>query len=237
MQVQELSDERRAMYAAAVSVTSAPTKPLSYEPALPGFDQGAVAAVLCDDAGQKVQHLVHQPPGGSPTVATLSCKIMMEDLSPTQMVEYRFPEGGWMLSGMGVDACEMYRGQKWEIWLKQWKQPDCKAAVVRTIQTGLANRLFDTSLLPTPEADMPQWTVTDEKTGKLSYIVRPVAEMRIWNAATGEYDEMSSLLEGAPEDSQVASVWKEMLDTLRAGFIEIDGQVLSGADLLQQALG
>jgi len=234
--VQELSADRRAVYANAVSVESAPMQPLAYSQALPGFDQGEVAAVLCELDGEKVQHLVYLPPGGSPTVAMLSCKILMEDLSPTQLVEYRFRDGTWRLSGMGPDACEMYRGQKWQLWLKGWKEPECKAALVRMIQTGLANCLFDTSLLPSPENEMSQWMVTDPKNGKITYVPRPVEMLRRWNAEAGDYESISPHLTGAPTDAEFPQVWGDMLEELKGKFIDIDRDICSGADLVAQAL-
>merc|ERR1712232_1255947 len=112
----ELSAERRAIYASAVTVDwvqpgGSLDAGLEYSLALPGLDPASVVAVLCDDRGVRVQHLVHCPAaaGGVATAVMLRCKILMQDLSPTQMVEYRFADSGWMLSGMGRDACERYR--------------------------------------------------------------------------------------------------------------------------------
>jgi len=236
IQVQELSAERRAVYAAAMNVQGSPGKPLEYSAALPDFDKGNVAAVLCDDSGQKVQYLVHAPDDGPPTVVMLGCKILMEDLSPTQMVEYRFQEGGWMLSGMGSDACEMYRGSKWSSWQKMWKEPDCKAALVRMVQAGLVNKLYDPYFLPTPQEDLAAWMVTDEKTGKITQIAHPVAALRMWDAGAGEFQDITALLDGAPADADVPAVWEEMLNELKAKYIDIDGEVISGTDLVCQAL-
>eukprot|EP01062_Namystynia_karyoxenos_P024358 TRINITY_DN1948_c1_g1_i1.p2 TRINITY_DN1948_c1_g1~~TRINITY_DN1948_c1_g1_i1.p2 ORF type:complete len:261 (+),score=110.88 TRINITY_DN1948_c1_g1_i1:78-785(+) len=200
---QELSPERRSIYATAY----------------PALATGAVGAALCDEGGTKVQHVVHCPPGGTPTVVIIEegCKIMYEDLPPSRMVEYRFKEGGgWMLSRMGPEACEMYRGQKFKAWKQMLDEPSCEAALRRMLEGGLVNRLFDENVLPTPEDQLAQWQVVDQATGKTISIPHPVAELRLWDAEAGEYRTMSAVLAGAPEDDGVEQAWQGILDELRA---------------------
>jgi len=235
-QIQELSAERRALYASAVIVDGGGSEPFTYSAALPGLDQGDLTAVLCDNGGKKVQHLVHTPPGGSPEVLMLKGKIFAEDLSPTQMVEYKFADSGWMLSGMGRGACEAYRGHKWGNWLDMWNHPFSKAALVQMVKAGLVNHLFDAYVLPSPKDELPKLTVVHNTTGKVTRIAHPVAALRVWDADKGAYQEISPVLDGAPQDADVASFWKAKLDELRAKNMEFDGEVVSGNDLVEQAL-
>lgn len=213
---QNFTDDRRKIYA-------------GFYPALA---TGAAAAVLCSSDDGPVQHIVHQPDGGQATVVIIpeACKIMYEDLSPSQMVEYRFKDGDWRLSWMGKEACTMYKGQKYEIWKKLLMEPSCEAALRRMLQTGLVNRLFDEGVLPTPPEDLSNWQVTDPSSGKLISIPHPVAELRIWDAAAEKYDVMSAVLDGAPSDSEVDKAWAEILDKLRAdhGAEYIDGLLQQG---------
>eukprot|EP00662_Eupelagonemidae_sp_cell21_P043645 gene43645-7357_t len=74
-----------------------------------------------------------------------ACKIMYDDLPPSRIIEYRFPDGKgeWMLSGMSQGACDMYRGQKFKQWMEMLEKPSCEAALRRLVEAGLVNRLFD----------------------------------------------------------------------------------------------
>ena len=85
-------------------------------------------------------------------------------------------------------------------------QPDCKAAFRRMWQIGPVFRVYDKLMFPTPEADKAKFEVVDEKTGKTVDIPHPVSSLRIWNPETQQYDDVSPILDGSPEDP--ASYWK-----------------------------
>ena len=53
--------------------------------------------------------------------------------------------------------------------------------------------------------------MTDEKSGKKVQIPRPLHALRIWNATTKSYDEVSTLLDGAPSDEEKDKYWTEMI--------------------------
>ena len=169
LEVQAVSDERRAVYARL----------------LPELASGELHGVVCDADGEKVQHLVHKPAGGAAVVVIVEegCKIMLDDLSPTQMVEYRFSESPeWRCGYLGEAAMESYRTQKFKTWKDMVVNPSCKAAFKRILQTGLVTKLYDTVALPTPAEDAQKWTVTNEETGKIIHVPHPVSQMRIWDA-------------------------------------------------------
>ena len=166
--VQSVSEERRAVYARL----------------LPELKSGELKGVVCDLDGEKVQHIVHAGASG-PTVVVVEegCKIMLEDLSPSQMVEYRFAESpDWYLGFMSEGGMEGYRALKFKTWKDMIDQPSCEAAFKRMLQSGLVTKLYDTVALPTPESDLSAWMVTNEDTGKPIHVPHPVEEMRIWDA-------------------------------------------------------
>ncbi|KAJ9465370.1 hypothetical protein DIPPA_18760 [Diplonema papillatum] len=198
LRIQAVSEERRQIYARIV----------------PELSSGDVKGVLCELDGEKVQHIVHCPAGGAPKVVIVeeACKIMFDDLSPSQMIEYRFKESPqWHLGWMGEESADGYRRQKFKSWREMFDKPTCEAAFKRMLQTGLVTRLYDTVALPTPAEDVAKWTVVNEETGKKIDIPHPVHEMRVWDAEKEAYRTIASLLEGAPEDDKAGEYWEKLL--------------------------
>lgn len=79
---------------------------------------------------------------------------------------------------------------------------------------------------PLPDDDKDAWVITDEKTGKLVDIPRPVYALRIWDAGVDAYADISPLLAGAPAtDEELTTYWQNTLDELRKknGVDYIDG--------------
>eukprot|EP01064_Diplonema_japonicum_P003217 TRINITY_DN120_c4_g1_i1.p1 TRINITY_DN120_c4_g1~~TRINITY_DN120_c4_g1_i1.p1 ORF type:complete len:247 (+),score=74.56 TRINITY_DN120_c4_g1_i1:56-742(+) len=185
-----------------------------YESVVNGISKGGeVKAVVCECYGDKVQHLVKD---GKVVMVEEGCKIMLEDLSPSQMVEYRFKESPqWMLGWMSAEAAIGYRAQKFKTWKEMLDSPNCEAAFKRLIQTGLVTKLYDTVALATPAEEADKWVVTNEETGKKIDIPHPVSEMRIWDAEAGAYKELSPHLDGAPSDAEADAYWAKLLDEQR----------------------
>lgn len=145
------------------------------------------------------------------------CAIMMEELSPTALVEYQYDmEGKWRLSRISLDPMVQYKAYKFKAWREMLDKPSCEAAFARMIQCGLINRLYDKLGFPIPDEEKSQWTVIDEKTGKEVDIPRPVYSLRIWNPSANAYDYISPVMEGAPEtDEQADSYWQHTLLELK----------------------
>eukprot|EP01061_Rhynchopus_euleeides_P025682 TRINITY_DN416_c0_g1_i1.p1 TRINITY_DN416_c0_g1~~TRINITY_DN416_c0_g1_i1.p1 ORF type:complete len:232 (+),score=99.67 TRINITY_DN416_c0_g1_i1:76-771(+) len=213
LEVQEVTPERVEIYARL----------------LPELKGSSVAAVLCDLDGEKVQHLVVAGDAGPRVVVVEEgCKIMLDDLSPTQMVEYRFKEHPeWHVGYMSECAMEGYRAQKFKTWKQMIDEPSCKAAFKRLLHTGLVTKLYDTVALPTPESDKAAWIVTNEETGKPIHVPHPVEEMRIWDATQGEYRTLSARLVGAPNEEDEEKYWQDLLTEQREKH---------GSDVIQELL-
>lgn len=155
------------------------------------------------------------------------CQILYEDLTPSECVEYAFPEapGVWALAQISRDALETYRDTKFETWRAMLRKPSCEAQFRRMLQLGAVTRLFDPHVLPTPEALKALYQVTDDKTGKRIDLPHPVAGLRVWNAATRLYEAISPQLKNAPADAERAQWWADTLEELRKehGAEYIDG--------------
>eukprot|EP01059_Diplonema_ambulator_P034053 TRINITY_DN7445_c0_g2_i1.p1 TRINITY_DN7445_c0_g2~~TRINITY_DN7445_c0_g2_i1.p1 ORF type:complete len:248 (+),score=125.35 TRINITY_DN7445_c0_g2_i1:53-745(+) len=175
--------------------------------------EGEVKGVLCDCYGEKVLHLVQVKDGAYKVlIVEEGCKIMLEDVSPTQMVQYKFKEStNWMVGWMGKEAAIGYRSQKFKSWKEMVDHPSCAAAFKRLLQTGLVTKLYDTVALPTPPEDVDKWTVINEETGKKIDIPHPVDDMRVWDAEQGKFASLSPHLDGAPEDSEAEAYWENLL--------------------------
>ena len=154
-----------------------------YSKFVPKLKSGTVAGVLCELDDIKIQHIVHCD-GGKPEVIVIeeACKIMLDDLSPAQMIEYKFDDTGFMLGWMGEDAAASYRSAKFKAWKEMVDKPNCEAAFRRILQAGVVTRLYDTVALPTPPEQADKWIVTNEDTGKKINIPHEVSEMRVWDA-------------------------------------------------------
>jgi hypothetical protein len=90
-----------------------------------------------------------------------------------------------------------------------------EAAFARMLQSGPINRLYDKLGFPIPEAEVASWQITDERTGKLVDVPRPVHSLRVWNADTDSYREISAIMDGAPSDSELDAFWAHRLHEVR----------------------
>lgn len=90
-----------------------------------------------------------------------------------------------------------------------------EAAFARLLQSGPINRIYDKFGFPIPEDEQAAWRITDENTGKLVDIPRPVHKLRLWNPSTDSYDEISASLGGAPSDAELNDYWLATLDEMK----------------------
>eukprot|EP01063_Lacrimia_lanifica_P001008 TRINITY_DN1047_c0_g3_i1.p1 TRINITY_DN1047_c0_g3~~TRINITY_DN1047_c0_g3_i1.p1 ORF type:complete len:235 (+),score=117.45 TRINITY_DN1047_c0_g3_i1:52-756(+) len=198
--VQDIDPARVAIYAAKV----------------PQLQSGAVKGVVVENEyGDIIQHVVHQVGDAAPQPIVIeeACKIMLEDLSPTQCVEYKFAESDqWHLGWMGREGCDGYRSAKFKHWREMIDKPDCEAAFRGLLRTGLVTRLYDSQAMPNAPEDAEKWRVTNEETGKTYELPHPVDKMRIWDAAEEKYVELSAHLDGAPSDEDAPAYWQALLE-------------------------
>lgn len=129
--------------------------------------------------GERVVHVCD----GVATDIRVDDSITCEELSPCDLVEYKFENGDFLVSKVGVDALEMYRGMKFVAWKKMvlgmWK--DCLASFVRLLKTGPICHMFDPMIFPEAPGEERKWQVIDSA-GKVRAIPHPVREMRIYDA-------------------------------------------------------
>jgi hypothetical protein len=153
------------------------------------------------------------------------------------MVEYQYdPDGPWRLAKISLEPLEAYKATKFTLWRGMLDKPTCsssshspsppphhsaslfftgEAAFARLLQSGAINRIYDKLGFPIPEDEQPAWRITDENTGKLVDIPRPVHRLRIWNPTHDGYDEVSALLGGAPGDEQLGEYWDGVMEEMR----------------------
>lgn len=176
-----------------------------------------VAIVVTDESGATKELTAIAKGDATPELVTGSCSITMEDMLPSDCVEYAFAEapGQWRMAQLSSDALMTYRDMKFESWRKMLLEPTCEAQFRRMLQIGLVTRLYDHNVFPTPEDLKSTYQVTDEKNGKLIQLPHPVAELRVWNAATQSYDSMDSQLTGAPSDAEKDAWWQSFVGELK----------------------
>jgi hypothetical protein len=169
----------------------------------------------------KDQKLIEHIVSWDNTTATpviVECGITMEEMSPTALVEYQYdPNGPWRLSRISREGLEGYIAMKFRSWRGMLDKPDCEAAFARMLKLGPINRLYDKLGFPMPESEKASWVITDEKTGKLTDIPRPVFDLRIWDPVNNSYEHISPIMGGAPgTDDELAEYWRDTLVQLRA---------------------
>eukprot|EP00929_Paragymnodinium_shiwhaense_P101555 TRINITY_DN6471_c0_g1_i1.p1 TRINITY_DN6471_c0_g1~~TRINITY_DN6471_c0_g1_i1.p1 ORF type:complete len:245 (-),score=48.74 TRINITY_DN6471_c0_g1_i1:347-1081(-) len=192
-----------------------------------------VVAIVATSASGVTQELTAIAKGDAkPELVTGSCSITMEDLLPSDCVEYAFGEapGQWRMSQLSRDALETYRSMKFDAWKKMLLEPTCEAQFRRMLQIGLVTRLYDPHVFPTPDDLKSSYQVTDERNGKLITLPHPVAELRVWDASKQAYENIESLLTGAPNDAEKESWWTSFLNDLKkSNGEEYIAALLSGA--------
>ena len=180
--------------------------------------KGSVYVCTLIDDPDGVEHVIFvDEDDGSVRDVMGECMITWEDVSPSEMVEYRFEDGKWRLAKVSLDALEAFKQNKFKIWLKTLKNPSCEAAFKRMLRTGLLTRVFDPMAFPTPEKMKNKYVVGDEKTGKNVQLPHPVEALRVWNSNTKSYDDISTHLEGAPKTKEESSkFWASIMTELEA---------------------
>jgi len=143
--------------------------------------------------------------------------ILLSDLTPSELVEYRFAGGDWMTSCIGVDSMENYRSSKFGIWknmaLTIWK--DCLSSFLRVLKGGPICNMFDDKMFPEAPGDERAWQVVDGN-GKIRRVAHPVEAMRIYRPATNSYEVVDTRLDGAPAQDQAGAFWNALLQDIRA---------------------
>jgi hypothetical protein len=176
-----------------------------------------VAVVRTDATGQPLTPAAVQ----EDAFLMATCKISYDDLSPTQLIEYCFPDEPpfptWHMAGISLESFSMFSGSKFKLWEKQLKEPSCEAAFRRLLQAGPVFRVYDPAMFPTPPELESRYRVVDEKTGKLVPLPHPIAKCRVWNAKDQKYDDVDASLDGAPKSEGEATVyWSNLLTELRS---------------------
>jgi len=146
-------------------------------------------------------------------VVELEDKITMEDLSPSELIEYTFSEH-WMLAPMSLPSLEGYRKMKFANWKHMIEHPVCEAAFKRLLNIGLITNMFDHVAFPSPEEEQKDWVVQDEH-GKDVVIPRPVKALRVWSVKDRCYSAVAAHLDGAPAADEAPKYWNDMLSKFK----------------------
>ena len=187
---------------------------------------GAKAAVIVtrpDESGDmEIEYIAVAVSDSDFSVPTTECAIMMNDIAPTQLIEYRFPEdatGSFRLGTVSRESYEMTLAQKFDAWKKMFVGGDCEAALRRMIRNGLPATVFCNGMFPTPDAYRATYAVTDEKTGKEVLLPHPIAEARVWDASSQAYAKLSVAMVGVPTDEAARkALWESLLTEVRGRF-------------------
>jgi hypothetical protein len=173
-----------------------------------------VAIIAKDNAGDLIELVA----AGTNALKLLkcSCQITMEDLSPSECVEYAFAEAPcqWRLAQLSRGALESYRDMKFEAWRKMLLEPTCGAQFRRMLQIGSVTRLFDPHVFPTPDGLRHLYQVYDDQSGRQIQLPHPVAALRTWNVGRRAYDAINPRLTGAPLEAAESSWWSALLNEL-----------------------
>eukprot|EP00408_Alexandrium_pacificum_P023916 CAMPEP_0171190958 /NCGR_PEP_ID=MMETSP0790-20130122/19119_1 /TAXON_ID=2925 /ORGANISM="Alexandrium catenella, Strain OF101" /LENGTH=243 /DNA_ID=CAMNT_0011656095 /DNA_START=45 /DNA_END=776 /DNA_ORIENTATION=+ len=190
--------------------------------------QKKVIAILASGPnGTKMEHIAVVQDSAAPQLVVGSCQISFEDITPSECVEYCFPEAPstWVMAQLSLLALETYRGKKFETWRNMLLEPTCEAQFRRMLQIGLVAEIFDPHVFPTPESMKSKYQVTDEKTGKLIELPDPVSALRVWDAEQQAYRSIGTQLKGAPSEAERSSWWADFMKELceKHGQEYIDG--------------
>merc|ERR1719150_1053607 len=205
--IRYLEDDRKARYAALCEEIESAEHVLSVECVLDSGDEDAKE----DDEGKCEKVITIS--GDEVEEVELEDKITMEDLAPSELIEYTFSEQ-WMLAPMSLMSLEMYRKMKFANWKQMIEHPVCEAAFKRLLNIGLITDMFDHVAFPSPEEEEADWIVQDDH-GKDVTIPRPVKALRIWDVKTRGYKQVSAHLEGAPTADEAPKYWEDMLHKFR----------------------
>jgi hypothetical protein len=199
-----ISDERKAVYAPDYSVVTTAAAVISVPGEVDGEPVELVGAVVNSGDSYNLE------------ILSGTCKIMYDDLSVSQFVEYCFPDAPeWKLAAVGDVALQEFKAHKYKAWKDRLDSPTCEAEFRRMLQLGLVNKVFDKHIFPTPDALKDQYLVTDDN-GKQVDIPHSVSGLRVWDVAEQKYREISPILDGAPADDEVVAAWENILADFRA---------------------
>merc|ERR1719253_122025 len=67
--------------------------------------------------------------GTEPTLVEGACQITLEDIAPSECIEYTFPQepDHWRMAQVSREALETYRDTKFESWRTMLEEPTCEA--------------------------------------------------------------------------------------------------------------
>lgn len=175
-------------------------------------EDGMVVAVRTSDGHERI---IRIKDGGAEDVR-VDDVISCEELSPADLIQYKFEKGGWMIASIGMDSLELYRGMQFENWKKMitsvWKE--CLASFIRLLKSGPICTMFDSTIFPEAEEEKKAWVVVDSN-GKERGVPHPVVEMRKFNHESNTYETIDCRLAGAPEQKDLDTYWTNLLQELR----------------------
>lgn len=146
-------------------------------------------------------------------VVTLEDKMIMEEMSPSELVEYTFGNQ-WMLAPMSLCSFEAYRKMRFGSWKKRIENPMDESSFKRSIKIGLIINIHDHVAFPSPEEERSDWIEYNER-GHEIVIPRPVKALRVWNVKERCYNAVDAHLDGAPTEDEAHEYWQEMLNGFR----------------------
>mmetsp|Transcript_26273 Transcript_26273/g.87073 ORF Transcript_26273/g.87073 Transcript_26273/m.87073 type:complete len:612 (-) Transcript_26273:190-2025(-) len=239
--------------AAAFAACCAPVQYVSFRPvdpdrrpileaAFPEIREAALALAVTvrsiGAVGAPSRELIAVVPAGvfesleelRPQLVMGACRITSELLSPSECIEFTFPEGPnyWVATPLSRWALETYKATKFEAWQRLLKGGGggggsggaaagvgCEAQLRRLMELGPVLTVFDDVAFPTPQELRPAYEVSDTITGEVIKLPHPVAALRVWNASALCYEPLDARLAGAPADDEVSDWWETMVEPLK----------------------
>lgn len=174
-----------------------------------------------------MEHAVRIGKDNVPNPLVTECKVSCEELPPSSLVEYRFNdsstsgEGQWRLSMVSLDYLLAFRAGKFKDWEKRMLEPTCQAEFRRMFKIGPVFSVYDHPMFPSPEDEMQDFEVKDDKTGRKLILPRPVSALRIWSTEKQAYADVDPTLDGAPvTETERDAYWKQLIVRLKEHFGE-----------------
>jgi len=203
----EVSAERRQVWSSRLS-----TDDLT--------DTDDLFAVRCTGGRGPLEHAVRVRSGAA-TPLMMECKVSYEELPPSALVEYKFPDGDgeWRLSMVCLEYLLAFRAGKFADWEKRLLQPTCLAELRRMVAIGPVYNVFDHHMFPSPEEEKSKFEVTDDN-GKKVILPRPVSALRIWSMEKQAYKDVDPTLAGTPSEAERDAYWAGLIEKLKENFPE-----------------
>lgn len=172
------------------------------------------------------EHLAYLNQDGTVELIFVDDAVSYEPISPLQLVEYCYAapssstsldeEGEWIASCIGRECMDAYTSTKYNLWKDMFLKAfdGCAKAFLPEIKRGYAmTNVYDHMIFPYDPSESSSWEV--DHNGKIVKLPRPVRGLRIWNANEGAYDSISPRMAGAPDEAEMESAWKALLQELR----------------------